>query len=372
MVSKSDANVPTEQEEFVVDADFHMNVGAEELLPYIDDPKLERKLEFSMPWTRGTNGWISSYAHHNTDGRHAHGDAVGRDEIAEIKKSLGINAVIVSPGMLGLPIARYPILKNVVARAYNDYIIDHVVDPQQGIYGLLIAPQWDPEVGAEEVSRIGDEPGIVGAQGWYTPHKPFGAPEFDVLFDELQRSGLPLALHGSGFSSRYDIQSDTYRTRAESTLSWSHNAMVNVVNMVLTGVFEKYQDLEVVMQESGVSWVPFVASHMDEKYQTYPEDIGITERMYEQGRDYLDGLPSTYLFDHFRFTTQPISLPSQRPDAMFDMCRAESTFIFSSDWPHHTVDFPEWVYEHPAIDDDLRARILHQNAADVFPGIEVA
>lgn len=372
MVSQTEPVIDEEESEFVIDADFHMDVSGEELLPYIDNPKLEKKLEFAMPWSRGTGGWISSYAHHNTDGRHAHGRAVGRDEIAEVKDVHGVDAVIVSPGMLGLPTARYPILKNAVTRAYNEYLLDHVVAPERGIYGLLIAPQWDPGVGAEEIDRVGAEDGIIGAQGWYTPLDPFGAPKYDVLFDELEKAGIPLVLHGSGFSSRYDMQSDAFRTRAESTLSWSYNAMVNVVNMVLTGVFEKYPNLDIVIQESGINWIPFVANHMDEKYQTYPEDIRITERMYEQGCDYLNRLPSTSLFEHFHFTTQPIALPSRQPGAMFDMCQAERTFLFSSDWPHHTLDFPQWVFEHPAVDKNLRARILHGNAADVFPEIEPA
>lgn len=355
------------QESTVVDLDFHLNLPADVFIGRVDDPVLKEKLEFSLPQSRGTSGWVSAYAHHNTDGRNAHGHAETAAEIAEIMEKMQTDAVVVTPGMLGLPTARYPSLKTAVARAYNDYLIEEVLRPERGIYGAIVAPQWDPEAAVEELQRLADHAGVVGAQAWYSPMPPLGSTEYDPIFSALVEYDLPLLLHGSGFDSRFDMHSDAFRTRAESMFSWSHNAMINVVNLIFTGVFEMFPDLKVVVQEGGVSWIPYVAHHADEAYQAFPEDVCLTERMRTLDRRYFDRMPSEQLFENFWFTTQPIELPS--PDnigSFMDLCRADETLLFSSDWPHHTLDVPTWPFEQPGIDGDTRERILHKNAEEVM------
>jgi predicted TIM-barrel fold metal-dependent hydrolase len=47
------------------------------------------------------------------------------------------------------------------------------------------------------------------------------------------------------------------------------------------------------------------------------------------------------------------------------MCKAEETLVFSSDWPHHTFDTPNWLYT-KHIDDSLRNRIYYETAEEVF------
>jgi hypothetical protein len=131
--------------------------------------------------------------------------------------------------------------------------------------------------------------------------------------------------------------------------------------MITTGVFEKYPDLRVVVQEAGVSWIPFLANRMNEIYYTQPEDIKLTERMAELGKEYLEKDPGEYVYENFYFSTQPIALPKRNKDAMLRLCEAERTFMYSSDWPHHTLDPVNWVFD-PAIEDDLREQILHGTA----------
>lgn len=351
----------------VVDLDFHLNLSPEVYVERVEDPLLREKLEYALPQSRGTSGWISSYAHHNDDGRNAHGHAETAPEIAAVMAEMDTDAVVVTPGMLGLPTARYPSLKTVVARAYNDYVVEEVLAPDRGIYGAIVTPQWDPDAAVAELKRLADHPGVVGAQAWYSPMAPLGGTEFDPLFAALVERDLPLLLHGSGFDSRFDMHSDAFRTRAESLFSWSHNAMVNVVNMLFTGVFEKFPTLRVAVQEGGVSWIPYVANHADEMYQAFPEDVCLTERMRDLGRQYFERMPSERLFENFWFTTQPIALP--RPDQvgpLMELCRADETLLFSSDWPHHTLDTPTWPFDQPGIDADTRDRILHGNALDLF------
>jgi predicted TIM-barrel fold metal-dependent hydrolase len=138
--------------------------------------------------------------------------------------------------------------------------------------------------------------------------------------------------------------------------------------MIMTGVFDKFPDLEVVLIEAGTNWVPFVANRLDEIYGDHPEDVQLTERLHAMGQEYLEREPSEYLFEHFNFSSQPIAIPDNPAhfEATLEMMHAEETLMFATDFPHYTVELHNWTFENPAVDDALRERILHGNAEAVF------
>jgi predicted TIM-barrel fold metal-dependent hydrolase len=147
-----------------------------------------------------------------------------------------------------------------------------------------------------------------------------------------------------------------------------HNMMANVVNMVMTGVFDKFPGLDVVAQEAGTHWIPYLAYRTDEYYQIDSEDVKLAERLYDQDQEYLERLPSEYIFDNLYVTTQPIALPprADHVEAMLTLTRAADMFMFSTDWPHNALDTFDWITDTRGIDDDLRASILYENALHVL------
>lgn len=362
-------------EEFVVDGDFHLHVPVGELYEYVDDEMIREKLErFGAP-PRATSAWKLQYATETMEegtGSHMrpHGIAVTAEEVAAVREDFGVDRTIVTPGT-NLPFmggARYPTVLNHLARAYNDYVVDTILNPEAGIYATFVLPVWDVEFALAEIDRVADEPGFVGAQSYFSNNTLFGSTEFDPLYAELSARGLPLVLHVGDAASRFDLVSDSQQTFAElGAVQLNHAALATVVNMVMTGVFDVYPDLDVVIQEAGVNWVPYLAYNADEYYQSSPEDVKLTPRLYERGQEYLERLPSEYVFDHVYLTTQPVAFPkrAREVEALLTACHAEEMFVFSTDWPHVTVDTPTWLFEHVR-DDDVRARITHRNAEAAF------
>jgi predicted TIM-barrel fold metal-dependent hydrolase len=51
---------------------------------------------------------------------------------------------------------------------------------------------------------------------------------------------------------------------------------------------------------------------------------------------------------------------------MLDLSMAEDVFLYSSDWPHQTLDPPTWFYTSRAFDEDLRRSILCENAEEIL------
>ena len=364
-------NIPDEAwDEYIIDADFHLNLfDKKEYLEYISDHRVRKKLEVGGIPSGVTGGWNFPYAHHITDSLNTQGVALTAGEIEGLKKQYAIDAVIVGPGMINLPTARYPVIKNAIVEAYNNYLVDKVIDVENGVYGLAIIPQWDPQACLKEIDRIKDIDGIVGFQGWYTPQTLFGSMEYDEMYEEMTDLNLPLVLHGSGFTSRFDMIGNSMKSVVEAlTLSWTYNAMANVLNLIFTGTFDRHKNLKVVIQEAGTNWVPFASLRADECYYDLPEDVMLSQRMFEDGREYLELMPSEYFHKNMYYTTQPIALPKnpEHVKSMFEMCHASETFLYSSDWPHNTFDPPNWLFNNRGIDSDMRSRICHGNAQEVF------
>lgn len=367
---------PKANEQYIFDSDFHLNVHVEDLLEagYVDDPLVRDKLEKygTPPSLGGTTGTSAEYAK-EASGRadHVHGVAITPEEILEVNKETGADEVLLIPGnYFPVPHGPYPEVKKAIVQAYNDYLVERAIDVDRGIYGGLIVPDWDVELGLEELERHGDKDGVVTAFNWFPGWRPWGHECHDPLYDKMTELGLPLQLHFGGITNHpTSLLSESKRTYIEHVMvRIGEGVMATVLNLVLTGVFDKYPDLNVVINEAGTNWIPHVAYRADNWYQNSPEDICLVPRMREMDEQYLDRMPSEYIFDNMYTTTQPISLPEDPRLArgLLEASHADETFLFSTDWPHSAIDGPNWIFDNPEVDDEMKDRIFYENAEDVY------
>jgi predicted TIM-barrel fold metal-dependent hydrolase len=67
------------------------------------------------------------------------------------------------------------------------------------------------------------------------------------------------------------------------------------------------------------------------------------------------------------YTTQPME--TTHPKALentFEMIRAETQLMFSSDWPHFDFDLPQEICDLPFLGEQAKRNILGLNAARIF------
>jgi len=76
--------------------------------------------------------------------------------------------------------------------------------------------------------------------------------------------------------------------------------------------------------------------------------------------------PSEYVYEHCRFTTQPMESPDNKQDLLkvLEWGRAEQTLMFASDYPHFDFDSPETSL--PPMPEELRKRVFSETAREVF------
>jgi len=114
----------------------------------------------------------------------------------------------------------------------------------------------------------------------------------------------------------------------------SQNFAAHTVSLVCDGVFQKFPRLKFVLIEGGVSWLAPLMWRLDKNYKALRSEV-----------PWLTRLPSEYIKEHVRLTTQPIEEPADPRDLLriFEIIDAERTLMYSSDYPHGGCRFPNSV-----------------------------
>lgn len=352
--------------EGVTDCDAHLTERQSDFISYIEKP-------FSQMLNRGVGddyGYLSSFypspgfltpiasGKADSDSVRSPGDVKEGMEMLDTER-----AIITPTQNLYLGCVQHWELASALARAYNEWILDEFVDEQEGVYSsILIAPQR-PDKAAEEIDDRSDEPGMVAAflpAGGATP--PLGDEKYFPIYQACQDNDLPLMLHGASGTQMKSFPQMFYNSRRfliNHTQTSAMTNMANITHMVGLGVPVRFPEVDFVVQEGGLGWIPFLMRRMDDEYSMAREDAPMLKKP-----------PSEYIRDHFYFTSQPIEGLNE-PTYINNIIRlfgGENNLMFSSDFPHIDFDHPDKVlhiFQQEFSDDEIR-NIFAKTAERVY------
>ena len=245
------------------------------------------------------------------------------------------------------------------ARAINDFLLDDFLDEDDRLRGLATIPARDPDFAVEEVERIADEDGIVGVYFSVCQEfsEPMGDPKFDELYRTLEDNDLTPVYHITGIHRNAQVL-----RRLQKVASWHATgpawaAQLTLTSLVMQGTAEKFPDLDFLLLEGGLGWVPGMMARLNREYGQWRNELPLLERSPEQA-----------IRDQFYFGTQP--LPEfedpQHMRWLLEMIGSDS-LMFSTDHPHYDFDHPSQIDKFLRnFDDDERAAVLADNARGVF------
>src|SRR5262249_5085049 len=129
----------------------------------------------------------------------------------------------------------------------------------------------------------------------------------------------------------------------------------HLVSLLCQGVFERFPELRFVFAEGGFVWAAEVLWRLDRNWKSLRDEV-----------PWLKKVPSGYLGDHVRFTTQPFPEPARREHlvAILEAIEAERTLLYASDYPHWDYDDP--VRALARVPRSMRSRIYHETAVETF------
>jgi predicted TIM-barrel fold metal-dependent hydrolase len=217
----------------------------------------------------------------------------------------------------------------VMLRAYNDWVIDEWCAAYPGRFiPLGMVPNWDPEVAAEEVHRIGKK-GCRSISFLETPHV-YGLPSlmsnhWDPMLKAICDENMVLSLHiGAGF--------EVIRRPQEAPVDHlmvlaTQIAAITAQDLLFGPAFKSFPDLRVALSEGGIGWVPFYLDRVDRHW---------TNQTWLHGGEEFGGkLPSEVFREHFLacFITDPSGLELRHRIGM-------DIIAWECDYPHTDTTWP--------------------------------
>jgi uncharacterized protein len=276
---------------------------------------------------------------------------------AEYLEPNGIDRAILTGSLLALGVQPNPDLSAAIARGVNDWTLATWVGPYDCYKGSILVGQQDPAQAAEEIDRLGDDPGMVQVLMCSASESPFGRRFYHPIYEACARHGLPLALHlggeGAGISAR-----PTGAGHPSTYFEWYGSLpqvyMAHLVSMVSEGVFEKFPTLRVVLYEGGIGWLPHITWRFDKNWKAQHGEVPWLRRP-----------PSDYIDEHVFLTTYPLEkLAPGQLGQLVEMGRVEGRLLFAGNFPNQELGDPvEMLADLP---EALRRRVMAENALALY------
>ena len=242
-----------------------------------------------------------------------------------------------------------------MARAYNRWLCDTILEHEPRIISMLYLPFNDPEATYQMVKDFGHRKGVKGFMVTAPRYKPVHDNAYMKTYRLLEEMGLPISFHAAYNWNDQSLQL-TNRFIGVHALGFMWFNMVHMTNWVVNGLPERFPKLKVMWIESGLTWAYSLMQRLDHSYKMRTSDCPSLKRK-----------PSEYMREMY-FSSQPMEMPDDPSilEATFKMINAETQLVWSSDYPHWDFDLPGVIYDLPFLNEQSKRNILGGNAARLF------
>jgi uncharacterized protein len=296
-------------------------------------------------------------------------DPVARMELLD---ETGIWAQIIFPGVVGLggqklaETVRDAALRMLCVEIFNDASAELQSGSGDRLLPMAILPAWDVDACVRETRRVAS----LGLRGVNLTSDPqdLGAPDlasqaWDPLWDTCSSLSMPVHFHiGASLTTMnyfgtypWESHDDDTKLAIGGTLLFIGNARV-VVNIICSGMLDRFPELKIVSVESGTGWIPFILEALDyEMAENAPE-----------AKAKLSLFPSEYFKRQIYATTW---FERQKLASLIDSV-GEDNIMFETDFPHPTCLYPDPLDTAETNMRDLspsvRRKILGENGVKLY------
>jgi uncharacterized protein len=261
----------------------------------------------------------------------------------ELMDETGVWAQIIFPGVVGLggqslaEAVQDGALRTLCVEIFNDANAELQAESGNRLLPMAILPAWDVDACVHEAKRAS----ALGLRGVNLTSDPqdVGGPDlasraWDPLWEVVSGLALPVHFHiGASLTTMnyfgtypWPSHDDDTKLAIGGTLLFIGNARV-VVNIICSGMLDRFPELKIVSVESGTGWIPFILEALDyEMAENAPKQKAA-----------MSLLPSEYFKRQIYATTW-----FERTNlAQLIASVGENNIMFETDFPHPTCLYPD-------------------------------
>ncbi|MEO8488196.1 amidohydrolase family protein [Pseudomonas sp.] len=243
-----------------------------------------------------------------------------------------------------------------VCRAANDKLAEAAHANPARFSGFATLPWQAPEAAAIELERAVTQLGLKGALINGRPGETFlDDPQYASILSALNELNVALYVHPGlplpAVQAPYYGGFDRELSARLSMFAWGwHNeAGIQVIRMLLAGVFDRYPSLQVISGHWG-EMVPFFLQRLEDSIPQ--EASGLNRPIVQTYREHVYVSPSGMLtLPHFQF--------------IYSLMGA-GRILYSIDYPYQSLDGARAFIENLPISETEKALIAHGNAEKLF------
>ncbi|MCB0109202.1 MAG: amidohydrolase, partial [Caldilineaceae bacterium] len=250
-----------------------------------------------------------------------------------------------------------PDLATALATAVNQWQVDHWLDKEPRLRASIVVPSQNPERAAAEIERWGEHPGFVQVVLPVRSDAPYGNLRYDPIYRAATQHDLVIGMQYGGAPGHPSTPVGWTTSFVEEYAGMAQVFQSQIISLIAEGVFDRFPDLRMTLIEAGFTWLPSLMWRIDKEWKGLRHNTPWVKR-----------LPSEYMHDHLRFTTQPTDAPPnpEQLRQILTQLDSEELLLFGSDYPHHHAPHEQFDEpDHPwatVVDDRLLAKILRENA----------
>jgi predicted TIM-barrel fold metal-dependent hydrolase len=374
----------------IIDSDTHVTEAADlwtsrvpaklkDRVPRVewDEEKQEQAWYIGDEWINSVGitaiaGWKEPYPSHPPTYEQCHPGAYDANARLEYMDEVGIWAMVLYPNVGGFGNQVFgrlddPEAKLACVRAYNDFLIDWSSADSRRLIPIMTLPYWDVDAAVAEIQRCAS----TGHRGALFTGEPqsFGQPllasrHWDPIWAAAQDCNLPISFHiGSGdFGDEFSperVELEGYAAasaRAGAKIFMTNGA--HVLDLLFSGVLERFPTLRFVSVESGVGWLPFLLESAD--YQFKAMAVANERKDFKM-------LPSEYFKRQIYACCWFEKITSE---AIIDRV-GEDNIMFETDFPHPTSIYGQEVHDTVesslgTLSEKVKRKLMWDNAAKLY------
>ena len=341
-----------------IDCDIHPAVpGIKALYPYLTDHWRDVAVQRGMgeldSISYPVNAPISARPDWRLDGKKPGSDldALRRHALDPFRTSIAI-----ANCLYGVQLLFSEDLGAGFARALNDWMAAEWLDKEPRLRASIVVPVQNPGMAVDEINRLAGDRRFVQVLMLVMGEMPLGKRHYWPIYAAAEKHGLPIGIH-AGSAYRHPVTSlgwPSYYTEDYAAQAAAFQQCLS--SLICEGVFTKFPDLMVVLQESGFTWLPAHLWRLTKFWRGLRMEV-----------PWVDRAPAEIVKSNVRLTIQPCDAPPTEEAflKLMEHMDSDELLLFSTDYPHWQFDGEDVLP--PGLSREMVRKIMIDNPRATYP-----